>query len=429
MKKITDLQKENGTSCMTPNPVTVIPEEDVKATLHTSWLEKIRGNIKSLRFNRNEISGSLGDMGTFIPLLVGMVSINGLNIASALFFSGLFNTITGIFFGIPMAVQPMKAIATVAISEGLTKNEILSAGIITGLVIFLFGITKVIEFFNRIIPLSVVRGLQLGLGLQLIMKGFSMVLSTERFFGYDSIFVGILTGVFVLILFFSRKIPGALVIFLFGLIMLFLESPEFISGLKPGFYIPSFVNLSRDDFVIGTLKGAIPQVPLTTLNSVIAVCALSRDLFPKKGAGTREVSISVGLMNLIGCWFGAMPMCHGAGGLAGQYRFGARTGGSVVFLGLVKILLGVFLGGAAFTILASYPVSILGVLLLFSGIELSLVARDVRTRTDYFIMIITTAAIISLSTAIGFIIGFIVSYLLHSGIFSIEKFGRFFDGK
>jgi hypothetical protein len=96
MKKITDLQKENGTSCMTPNPVTVIPEEDVKATLHTSWLEKIRGNIKSLRFNRNEISGSLGDMGTFIPLLVGMVSINGLNIASALFFSGLFNTITGI---------------------------------------------------------------------------------------------------------------------------------------------------------------------------------------------------------------------------------------------------------------------------------------------------------------------------------------------
>ncbi|MBF8302760.1 MAG: sulfate transporter [Candidatus Dadabacteria bacterium] len=149
----------------------------------------------------------------------------------------------------------------------------------------------------------------------------------------------------------------------------------------------------------------------------------------EKGAGTREVSISVGLMNLIGCWFGAMPMCHGAGGLAGQYRFGARTGGSVVFLGLVIILLGVFLGGAAFTILASYPVSILGVLLLFSGIELSLVARDVRTRTDYFIMIITTAAIISLSTAIGFIIGFIVSYLLHSGIFSIEKFGRFFDGK
>ncbi len=429
MKKITNLQKENGTSCMTPNPVTVIPEEDVKATLHTSWLEKIRGNIKSLRFNRNEISGSLGDMGTFIPLLVGMVSINGLNIASALFFSGLFNTITGIFFGIPMAVQPMKAIATVAISEGLTKNEILSAGIITGLVIFLFGITKIVELFNKIIPLSVVRGLQLGIGFQLIIKGFSMVLGTERFFGYDSIYVGILSGLLVLLSFFSKKIPGALVVFCLGLLILFMESPNSFNGLTFGFYIPSFISLSWNDFVNGTLKAAIPQVPLTTLNSVIAVCALSWDLFPKKGAGTREVSISVGLMNLIGCWFGAMPMCHGAGGLAGQYRFGARTGGSVVFLGLVKILLGVFLGGAAFTILASYPASILGVLLLFSGIELSLAARDIRTKAGFFIMIMTTAAIISLSTAIGFIIGFIVSYLLHSGIFSIEKFRRFCDGK
>jgi len=328
-----------------------------------------------------------------------------------------------------MAVQPMKAIATVAISEGLTKNEILSAGIITGLIIFLFGITKIVELFNKIIPLSVIRGLQLGIGFQLIIKGFSMVLGTERFFGYDSIYVGILSGLLVLLSFFSKKIPGALVVFCLGLLILFMESPNSFNGLTFGFYIPSFISLSWNDFINGTLKAAIPQVPLTTLNSVIAVCALSRDLFPKKGAGTREVSISVGLMNLIGCWFGAMPMCHGAGGLAGQYRFGARTGGSVVFLGLVKILLGVFLGGAAFTILASYPVSILGVLLLFSGIELSLVARDVRTRTDYFIMIITTAAIISLSTAIGFIIGFIVSYLLHSGIFSIEKFGRFFDGK
>ena len=157
--------------------------------------------------------------------------------------------------------------------------------------------------------------------------------------------------------------------------------------------------------------------------SVIAVCALSWDLFPKRGVGTREVSISVGLMNLIGCWFGAMPMCHGTGGLAGQYRFGARTGGSVVFLGVVKILLGVFLGGAAFTILASYPISVLGVLLVFSGMELALVTKDIKTRTDSFIMIITTAAIIALaSIVIGFVAGLVLSYLFYFGVFRIEKF-------
>ena len=389
------------------------------------WCRNVHRNIKSMQINRHEVSGSLGDMGLFIPLLVGMVTVNGLNIASALFFAGLFNVITGMTFGIPMAVQPMKAIATVAISEGLTKNEILSAGIITGLVIFLFGITRIIELFNRIIPLPVVRGLQLGLGIQLILKGFSMVQDTGHFFGYDSISVGILSGSLVFVLFYSKKVPGALVVFSLGLIIPFLESSELLRSLKFSFYIPNFESLNWNDFVNGTIKGAIPQVPLTTLNSVIAVCALSWSLFPKKGAGIKELSISVGLMNLIGCWFGAMPMCHGAGGLAGQYRFGARTGGSVVFLGLVKIFLGVFFGGAALTILASYPMSILGVLLLFSGWELSLSVRDIRARNDLFTVIITTVAIIGLSSiAMGFVLGLTISYILFFGRLSIEKLDK-----
>jgi MFS superfamily sulfate permease-like transporter len=361
-------------------------------------------------------------MGTFIPLLVGMVSVNGLNIASALFFAGLFNILSGIAFGIPMAVQPMKAIAAVAISEELTVNEIYSAGIITGFIIFVFGITRIIEFFNRVIPFSVVRGLQLGLGLNLMIKGISMVEGTGSFFGYDSIFIGLISSTLVLFFFFSKKIPGALVIFVLGLLILFFESPNSYSSLKLGFYLPGFIELGLSDFVDGTIKAAIPQVPLTTLNSVIAVCALSRDFFPKNAASTTEVSISVGLMNLVGCWFGAMPMCHGSGGLAGQYRFGARTGGSVVFLGFIKILIGIFLGGAAFSILVSYPVSVLGVLLIFSGIELALVTKDIKTKTDYFVMIITTASIIALSSiAIGFIVGLAFSYLFYYGVFKIEK--------
>jgi MFS superfamily sulfate permease-like transporter len=388
------------------------------------FLKRITGNIKSLRFNMMEISGSLGDLGTFIPLLVGMVSVNGLNIGSSLFFAGLFNILSGIAFGIPMAVQPMKAIATVAISEGLSVNEIYTAGIVTGLIIFIFGITRLVELFNRVIPRSVIRGLQLGIGLNLMIKGISMVQGTGHFFGYDSVLVGLVSGVLVLFFFFSKRVPGALIIFVLGLLVLFFESPAVFKNLNFGFNLPSIIDLGWKDFVNGTLKAAIPQVPLTTLNSVIAVCALSWDLFPKKGAGTREVSMSVGLMNLIGCWFGAMPMCHGAGGLAGQYRFGARTGGSVVFLGAVKLLLGVFLGGAAFAVLASYPMSVLGVLLIFSGIELAIVAKDITTGTDYFIMIITTAAIIALSSiTAGFVVGLALSYLFYYGVFKIERVG------
>ena len=109
----------------------------------------------------------------------------------------------------------------------------------------------------------------------------------------------------------------------------------------------------------------LPQIPLTTLNSVIAVCALAADLFPDRKAEPRKVAVSVGLMNLVACWFGGMPMCHGAGGLAGQYRFGARTNGSILFLGGIKMALAVLFGSSLMTLCVASPASVLGVLLAF----------------------------------------------------------------
>jgi MFS superfamily sulfate permease-like transporter len=319
-------------------------------------------------------------MGTFIPILVGMVTVCGLNAGSALFFAGFFNLITGFIFGIPLAVQPMKAIGTIAINEGLTVNQILTAGIVTSAVVFLLGITNLIGFLNKHIPLSVIRGLQLGLGLLLIINGVKMVTDTNTIFGLDSIAVGVFCGLLVLFLFFSKLFPGALVVFAIGFVFLFLRSPDVLKGISYELSIPKFIIPCTNDFISGTLKAAIPQIPLTTLNSVIAVCALSWDLFPKEGVDTRRMATSVGLMNLIGCWFGAMPMCHGSGGLAAQYGFGARIGGSIVFLGIIKMVIGFFFGAYAIKLLSVYPLSVLGVLLTFSGLELAMTSRDMKTK-------------------------------------------------
>ncbi len=385
----------------------------------------ILDNIKGLRFNRHELSGSLGDMGTFIPILVGMVTVCGLNAGSALFFAGFFNLITGFIFGIPLAVQPMKAIGTISINEGLTVNQILTAGIVTSVVIFLLGVTNLIGVLYKHIPLSVIRGLQLGLGFLLIIKGVKMVTDTNTIFGLDSIAVGTFCGLLVLFLFFSKKFPGALVVFAIGFIFLFLRSPNVLEGLSYEFSIPKFVIPCKEDFISGALRAGIPQVPLTTLNSVIAVCALSWDLFPKKGVDTRKMATSVGLMNLIGCWFGAMPMCHGAGGLAAQYSFGARTGGSIVFLGIVKMIIGFFFGAYAIKLLSVYPLSVLGVLLTFSGLELAMVSRDIKARSDMFVMLLTAAVIIAFhSTAIGFIVGLALAYLFIFGVLRLEKIDK-----
>lgn len=247
-----------------------------------------------------------------------------------------------------------------------------------------------------------------------------MIAATQPF-GWDSISMGILCVLLVLLSYFSTRVPGALVVFGIGLVALLVSQPAVLSQTKIGlsWTLPLLSNGS--DWLTGLWRGALAQIPLTTLNSVIAVCALSADLFPNRPAAPRKVAISVALMNLVCCPLGAMPMCHGAGGLAAQYRFGARTGGSVVMLGIAKIVLAVLLGGSLLLWLQAYPQSVLGVLLLFSGMELALVCRDQTAKVDFFAMLITAGACMAINTAIGFVVGWIMAALLMSGIIRIEQ--------
>ncbi len=385
-------------------------------------LKSLWANLSSARWNRHELAGSLGDLGTFLPLLVGMSAQNGLNFASALFFAGLFNVITGLTFAIPMAVQPMKAIAAVALTEGLTVPQILAAGATVSLVILVLGLSGLIDWLDRIIPRSVVRGLQLALGMSLLIKGMQMVAGTNQWLAWDSYATGIGAAVVVLLLFFSRRIPAALILFVAGLVLAVAKRPEVLDTLGIGWTWPSWNPPGWQDFVTAFPKAALPQIPLTTLNSVIAVCALSIDLFPDRPATPRKVAVSVGLMNLIAAWFGGMPMCHGAGGLAGQYRFGARTNGAVLFLGVVKMILAVALGASLMALCQAFPASVLGVLLAFAGMELALVCRDQTSRTNAFTMYLVAATCMGLNNiALGFVLGLAMAWCLRLGWFRVEE--------
>ena len=376
---------------------------------------------KRLSFNRNEAGGALGDLGTFVPLLVGMVSLCGLQLGPALFTSGLMNVLSGIAFGIPMPVQPMKAIAAVAIDEGLNEAQILTAGIATGAVILLMGVTGLIDWLARHLPKSLVRGLQLALGLKLLTKGIAMIAGTNVLLGWDSIGLGIGAALLILGLYASRRYPSALIVFGVGLLALLLARPGVTAELTLGtrWYLPDLTRWT--DWQSGLLRGAVPQIPLTILNSVIAVCALSFDLFPQRGAPPRRVAISVGLMNLFVCPLGGMPVCHGAGGLAAQYRFGARTGGAVLMLGVAKMVLALSFGTSLAVILQAYPQSVLGALLLFGGVELALVCRDQTARTDFFVMLLTASVCLAINTAVGFVVGWLVAALLLAKYVRIES--------
>jgi len=378
--------------------------------------------LRAARLNRQEIAGSLGDLGTFLPLLVGMAAQNGLSFASAMFFAGFFNIVTGLLFPIPLAVQPMKAIAAVALTEGLTVPQIMAAGVTVSTIILVLGLTGLIGWIDRIVPRSVVRGLQLALGLSLLIKGMQMVTGTHHWIAPDSYLTGLLAALTVLVLFFSRTVPAALVLFAGGIGLAIWITPDVAHSLRIGFTLPAWSPPHWADFVSAFPRAALPQIPLTTLNSVVAVCALSADLFPSRRAQPRRVAVSVGMMNLVAGWFGGMPMCHGAGGLAGQYRFGARTNGSILFLGVAKMALGVLLGSSLMVLCRAFPASVLGVMLGFSGIELALVCRDQTRRTDAFIMLLTAGACLGLNNvALGFVLGLGLASCLRAGWLRLER--------
>lgn len=301
----------------------------------------------------------------------------------------------------------------------------------------------------RLLPLPVVRGIQLSQGLSFAFSAIKYIRYNQDFtastssstssprswLGLDGIVLALVALLFLVINTGSgddqertanqdrprtrscipaSRIPSALIVFLLGILICFIRDPSILQNLKFGPSKVTITSISWDDWKIGFIEGAVPQIPLSVLNSVIAVCKLSSDLFPDRvELSATSVSVSVGLMNLIGCWFGAMPVCHGAGGLAGQYRFGGRSGASVLFLAIGKLILGLLFGNYFVMILGQFPIGILGVLLLFSGIELAMASRDMNSKEESFVMLVCAAvSMTGSSAALGFLCGIILYAVL-----------------
>lgn len=356
-----------------------------------------------LSFSLQEFSGSLGDLGLFIPLVVAVALSSEMNLGTILIAAGFMNILTGYWFRQPIPVQPMKAIAAVAITSGLTQGDIVAAGIGMAILLGFLALSGGIDVIRRYIPNALVRGIQLGVGLKLAEKGLQWILELPVL-GFNSIFMAGFIGA-LLLFFLMRKIPGLLFVFIGGFLLLYLEQPSLFSGLA--FSLPPFnlITPTVAEWKVGLFQGALPQLPLTLLNSVIAVCALSADYFPDRGIKPKKMAASVGLMNLICVPFGAIPMCHGAGGLAAQYSFGARTGGSVVMLGLMKLVLGLCIGGFLLQVLQSYPYAILAPMLIFAGLELAKTSFSLDNKVDISIALITAVGILGGNTLIGFLLG------------------------
>ena len=312
-------------------------------------------------------------------------------------------------------------------------------------IVFALGATKTMDAFNRLTPSAVVQGMQVGLGMLLARKGFVLAVyassdasRARKMTGVDGLLVTMVAFCGVMYACApeyppastaagadagelgatteakERKkrvrhyVPTALILVVVGIVMAMTKKGA-LSGLRFGPSTPKVLNASRAEVRRGIVRAAVPQLPLTTLNSVISVCALSKELFPDLPASPSSVATSVGVMNVVGCWLGAMPSCHGAGGLAAQYAFGARGGGSIAFLGACKLILGFVFGSSLTHLLDRFPKNILGVMLFSSSLEL--MGMGLKTKPGwqqhqkYLVMVTAAVTVATKSTAIGFAAG------------------------
>jgi SulP family sulfate permease len=170
------------------------------------------------------------------------------------------------------------------------------------------------------------------------------------------------------------------------------------------------------DFTFALLILVLPQIPMTLGNAVIANADLSREYFGKdsKKVTYRALCVSMSLANFLSFLVGGMPLCHGAGGLAAHYRFGARTAGSNLMIGVIFVVLALFLGIHALAVVYLVPMAVLGVLLVFAGSQLALTIIDMRQRKDLFVVLLMLGITVASNLAVGFVAGIAIAYALRS---------------
>ena len=354
-----------------------------------------------------ECSGACGDLGTFVPHVIGAMTIAGLAPARVLFGFAAFLIATGLFYGLPLPVQPMKAISAVILTGGLRPGEVAAAGIMIGVVLLVLGITGWIGRLARAIPQSVGAGLQLGLGLLMGMLGIKLIRETPW------LGVGSLALLFALMR--IPQCPAAPIALAAAMIAGWVTGKVGIASgaaMTPGtpqLIIPSWPEVWRS-FEIAVL----PQLSLTLTNAVIVTASLSRELFPSIGSivSERRLALSSGFANVLLCPFGAMPMCHGAGGLAAQFRFGARTGLTPIIFGAVLLVLAIAFADHAGAMFALIPTAAVGSLLIFVGTDLAISRRLFDGKPSRLWVIGATAFVtVTVNPALGLILGWIAELI------------------
>jgi MFS superfamily sulfate permease-like transporter len=347
---------------------------------------EVFGRRVALRFDRGEVAGALGDSITVLPLVVALGALTDASLGLVLLGFAVFQVVWGLHYGLPMSVEPMKALAGLAIAGTLGYGELVAAGLLAGGVLLVAGATGLVGRIARLVGRPVVRGVQFAVALLLLVAGVELAAGAPVVAAGG---VAVAAGAALV----DRRAPAPAVLLAGTLAALYAV------GGTPTVAFPTLSAFPTPMVTQDALTGLAGQLAMTVGNAAVATALLVEDLY-SRDISPDGLARSMGVTNLLAVPLGGVPMCHGSGGLAGKHAFGARTAGA-------NIVLAALYAGAALVagLWSGFPMAALGVLLVLVAVHLGRVALEsVETPAEGAVVVGTGAAALLANVGIAFLL-------------------------
>lgn len=366
--------------------------------------------LTPIRFDRGDVAGAVADLGVFVPIAVALIVQNGLSATAVLLPAGLLYVAAGLYYRLPVPVQPLKAFGAIAIAQGFGANEIAAGALLMGGIFVALGASGWIDRAAKLFPHPIIRGIQLTVGLLFCKLAWTLVTAPPVAFTdhtEPAWWLGTGTAIVIASAFLLPRYAVALILLVLTLIAIVAGYHATIVFGPSAIQLPE---LSLSTFTAAAIALVVPQLPLTFANSCLATADAARAYFGDAAARVRpgRLALSLGLANVVAGSISGMPVCHGAGGMSAHYGFGARSGGTPVILGVTLLVLALLLGADPTALLAAFPLPILAGLLGIAGLLHIALLKDLREPAHWALAIAVGVTGFLTNLAIALILALIV---------------------
>ena len=352
----------------------------------------------------HEIAGGFGDVGVFIPLALALVIENGFNLRGIFAAAGFFYIAAGWYFKIPMPVQPLKAMAAIALASGFSQGTVQVAGLMFGFIILALLIPGAATLLEKLFPLPVIRGIQLALGIILVRAGLKMA-------GGDIPLALLAASTLAFSYFIIKPVPPIIPVLIIGTALAVFMGRSGVTAPGELSFPTIFSGFQIKGLLLPLTALVIPQLGLTVGNSIMATIQTANDIFPEKSGKVtvKNVALSIGIGNIISSMVAGIPMCHGSGGLTAHHRFGGRSNLATAITGGFFLTIALLPSRFVNPLLFNFPLPFLGIPLVIVGVFHGLLAKEIIIRGKHATAVIVTALVsvltgnLTAGVAIGFI--------------------------